>query len=151
MQVHCIGGQRGARHHSVLGLCSWVFSSLPCFCPFYRSSPNLKWSFFRNFFPLVSVFSGRGFLKQLPNRRQTLLSLATSVCYSPPNMISHCRRTLLVLEMKVYELEMNTLGDCFSHSYLPLKWELSCWGDPKVCRCTTASSVALNWYLRPSK
>ena len=27
------------------------FSFLPCFCPFYRSSPNLKWSFFRNFFP----------------------------------------------------------------------------------------------------
>ena len=45
MQVHCIGGQRRGCHHSVVGLCSWVFSSLPCLCPFYRSTPNLKWSF----------------------------------------------------------------------------------------------------------
>ena len=38
-----------------------------------------------------------------------------------------------------------TLGDCYSHSYLTLKRALSRWGDPKVCRCTTESSVALNW------
>ena len=32
---------------------SWVFSSLPCFCPFYRSIPTWNEVFFRNFFPLV--------------------------------------------------------------------------------------------------
>ena len=53
--------------------------------------------------------------------------------------------------MNTFELEMNALGDCYSHSYLPLKWVLSHWGDPKVCRLTTASLVALNWSSRPSK
>ena len=54
MQVHCIGGQRGGHHHSV-GQCYWVFSSLPCFCTFYRSSPNLKWSFSKTFSPSVHL------------------------------------------------------------------------------------------------
>ena len=40
--LHHIGGQRGGLHHSVVELCSSIFSSLPCFCPVYRSSPNLK-------------------------------------------------------------------------------------------------------------
>ena len=30
------------------------------------------------------------------------------------------RETLLELEMNAFELEMNTLGDCYSHSNLPL-------------------------------
>ena len=60
MQVHCVGGQRWGSHHSLVGLCSRVFSSLPCFCLFYRSSPNLKSSFFRNFSPSFCSFFGGG-------------------------------------------------------------------------------------------
>ena len=41
MQAHCAGGQSGRHHHSVVGLCSWVFSSLPCFCP---ACPALTWN-----------------------------------------------------------------------------------------------------------
>ena len=54
MQVHCIGGQRGGRHHSIVQLVVFSsFLSLPCFCPFYRSIPSMKWSFFQEHFPLV--------------------------------------------------------------------------------------------------
>ena len=52
------------------------FSSLTCFCPFHRSSPNLKWSFFKNFLPLVSVVFW-GFQNQPLNKREKRLSLAT--------------------------------------------------------------------------
>ena len=55
MQMHCIGGARGRHHHSIVGLWFWVFSSLPCFCPFYRSSPDLNWSFIRNIFLFLPV------------------------------------------------------------------------------------------------
>ena len=40
MQVDCVGDQRGGRHHSVVRKCSSVFSSLPCFCTFYRYIPT---------------------------------------------------------------------------------------------------------------
>ena len=51
------GGQGGGCHHSIVGLCSSVFLSLPCFFPFYMSIPNLKWTFFWNLFPLLSMIS----------------------------------------------------------------------------------------------
>ena len=52
MQVHCIGGQRGGHHWSVVGQCSWVFSPfLNRFCPFYRSIPNLEWKVLHIVFP----------------------------------------------------------------------------------------------------
>ena len=57
----------------VLVFMSFLIPAL--FCPFYRSSPTLKWVFqklFRKFFVLLG-----GFLNQLPNRRQKCSLLAT--------------------------------------------------------------------------
>ena len=53
MQVHCVGGQRGGRHRSIVGYGSCNFSSPPWLCTFFQVHPYSKWSFSRNFFPLV--------------------------------------------------------------------------------------------------
>ena len=71
--------------------------------------------------------------------------------------VYHYQQTHFVSGMKILALDENAfgmcsswrLGDCYRHSYLPLKQALSRWGDPKICRCTTASLVALNWSSRP--
>ena len=56
-QVHCIGGQRAERHHSLVGLCSWVFSSQPCYCLF--TGPDLTWNeLFSETFSLIFVLFG---------------------------------------------------------------------------------------------
>ena len=52
MQVHCVGDQRRGHHHSVVGLCSWVFSSLPCFVLFTGPALTCNEVFFsETFFP----------------------------------------------------------------------------------------------------
>ena len=60
MQVHCVGGQRGSQHRSVVGVGFLRLSHPALFLYFFRLHPYSKWSFFRNFFTLVSVFGGGG-------------------------------------------------------------------------------------------
>ena len=52
--------------------------------------------------------------------RRTRLSLATNTFYAGDEHFQHWRWTLLALETNAFELEMNSLDDCYSHSYLPL-------------------------------
>ena len=87
----------------------------------------------------------------LATHLQIRITLQTSMLISSDEHILFWGRTILALETNdlaletnTLELEMNTLDDRYSHSYLPLKRALSRRGDPKMCRCTTASSVALN-------
>ena len=56
MQVHCIWGQRGSHHHSVVGQCCWVFLIPALFLRILQVPPYLKWTFFRNFYPSITVW-----------------------------------------------------------------------------------------------
>ena len=51
MQVHCVGGQRGGRHHSVVG--SVIEFSHPCLVSVLFTGPSLTWNevFSETFFP----------------------------------------------------------------------------------------------------
>ena len=89
----------------------WVleaFLSLPCLCTFFRSIPTRNEVFFRNFSPQLCSFWG--FLNHSSNTTwftskyditlqtsASSLAMSLRLCYSPPNMISHCRQTLLSL------------------------------------------------------
>ena len=219
MQVHCVGGQRGGWHCSVVGWCSWV--SHPCLVSVLFTAPSLTQNevFFRNFFPLVSVlfwgvskptFKYNSFQLQIRYHtadvliasneiasathlrtrhhcRQTRSSLATNAfcaAWSGDEHFWRWRRARFALEtnkLKTYvrtpathtqlatsdfqtnssytrtasyqRLPNRTFVEMIaSHNYTHLQTQaLSRCGDPKVSRCTKASSVVLRWSSTSSK
>ena len=101
------------------------FSSLPCFCPFHTcwSTPNLKWDFFRNIFPLVLVLFWGVYKLNLKKDECIYCWRRDSPCYSEydftlqsytfiasdemfsathPKYKSHCRQIRLSLAMNAY-------------------------------------------------
>ena len=130
MQVHCIGGQRRGRDHSIVGLCFWVSSSLPCLCTFYMSISVWNEVFSETFF--LSFCSFWGFLNynfkynsfQLNIILQTNVFIASdkiSLYYSPPNALSHSRWPCLALATNTF--------CAVDKRVWRWKWTLQCWGQ----------------------
>ena len=54
MQVHCIGGQRGGRHRSVVGVGFLRLSHPPLVFILFSAPSLLQMKFFQKLFPLVN-------------------------------------------------------------------------------------------------